>query len=697
VGNNDAVIYTDASTDPYDNTTADLDSNEAVMNDNIGSDNYDIGHVVNTQGGGVAYLGVVCDNSSKWGGMTGAQTPTADPFIIDYVAHEIGHQFGGEHTFNGTAGSCATRAENDAYEPGSGSTIMAYAGICDEQNLQVNSDAYFHSHSIEQIGNFVNATATCAITTAINNEQPVVSAGNDYTVPASTPLKLQGTATDSDDDILSYSWEQFDLGSVSTDATSMVDDGSRPLFRTYLPTSESSRYLPKLTDLIAGTNTIGETFATTSRDMTFKLIVRDGKGNTANDDMKVAVDSASGPFTITAPIAGDSWTNNLNPTITWNIANTNQPPVDCANVDMLFSTDNGITFDTVLLQSTANDGTEQISMPAVKTTTARLLIKCSDNIFFAINSGRFSVDGTTGVAPQITGQSVLTLDEDTSLTLTFESLVVVDNDSAYPTGFNMTLSAGDNYTVNGNQITPTANFNGSLTIPVILNDGTLDSNLFNLDVTVNPVNDAPSIINQNTIEINEDNTIAINTAQLTIEDVDNTVDDMTIVVKAGSNYTLNDNVLSPTANFSGILAIPVAVTDGEITTPEFTLIITVNAVNDNPIATDDNLTVEENSVNNNLSILSNDSDVDQDALTISAINYTGSGILVNASSALTYTPGHNFDGNETVTYTVSDGNGGTATATLTIKVNTKPSASGSFSLILIILMLPLAIVRRRGL
>jgi hypothetical protein len=269
VGNNDEIVYTDITTDPYDNSGNDIDTNQSVLDNIIGSQNYDVGHVVNTGAGGLAALGSVC-TSFKAQGITGTNQPTGDPFMIDYVAHELGHQFAGQHSFNGSVASCANRSSNDAYEPGSGATIMAYAGICGEQNLQNNSDAMFHAHSVAQMRSFI-ANTSCGTSSDLNNSAPVVQAGNDVTIPISTAFKLTGSATDSDNDNLLYAWEQLDLGAPSTSAQTMVDDGSRPLFRSWLPVSEPTRYFPRLSNVLSQTTVIGETYPTTTRVLNFRL------------------------------------------------------------------------------------------------------------------------------------------------------------------------------------------------------------------------------------------------------------------------------------------------------------------------------------------------------------------------------------------------------------------------------------------
>jgi hypothetical protein len=787
VGNNDTVVYTDAATDPFANTTDDIDTNAVVLDTNIGNANYDIGHVVNTGAGGLAGLGVVC-GSFKAAGATGTSNPVNDAFSIDYVSHEIGHQFGGQHSFNGNDGNCGTRSTNDAYEPGSGSTIMAYAGICSSENLQNNSDAFFHSHSVEQIESFIG-TATCSTNTAIDNETPTVSAGNDYTIPASTPVMLTGSATDPESDTMSYSWEQFDLGTVSSSPETMVDDGSRPIFRTFLPTAEPTRYLPKLSDILAGTSTIGESYATTNRTMTFKLMVRDSKGNTVSDTMVATVDAASGPFAVTLPLKGSSWIHSTTPTVTWNTANTDQSPVSCSSVDIMLSTDSGATFTQTVLSATPNDGTQVVDVPSIDSTSARLQVKCADNIFFAVNGGDFTITGVVpdNQAPVITGQSDLTVDEDSALTVAITDLNVTDNDSSFPGSFSMTLMDGTNYAVNGSVITPDANFNGTLTVPVKINDGSADSNVFdlmitvnavndapvitatsavstdedtaitlstdiltitdidnsgsqmtlmvnngenytvdglavtpatnfngtltvsvkvndgmadssNVDVTVNvnAVNDAPSVTGQNAITGDEDGTVTLDISMFTTEDVDNTADQITVIIMDGDNYTLSGATVTPAANFNGALTVPVIVNDGTADSEMFNATVTINPVNDDPTAVNDTFTVEENSAGTSFNVLANDSDIDNgDSLSIESATSDGTGAVAISGGSLVYTPANNFDGTETLSYTISDGHGGTATAQVTVTVTNKSSGSSSLSFLLFFAMIPLAYIRRR--
>ena len=232
VDNNDLLVFEDPDTDPFNADWSEVAAQ--VINSRIGLESYDIGHVMGGNGdGGLAELGAVCNPDIKAGGETSSDSPINDPFFIDYVAHELGHQFGAEHSFNGTRGSCGggNRSAAHAYEPGSGSTIMGYAGICMDENLQNNSDAYFHNDSIDQIRTYLSTTigSSCGSKTSLNNQLPSVNAGSDATIPSQTPFLLTGDATDSDaGNTLTYNWEQMDLGPATSGALSMTDDGKRP-------------------------------------------------------------------------------------------------------------------------------------------------------------------------------------------------------------------------------------------------------------------------------------------------------------------------------------------------------------------------------------------------------------------------------------------------------------------------------------
>ncbi len=681
IGNNDTVVYTDAATDPFDNTDGDLNTNLTVMENNIGSANYDIGHVVNTGGGGLAFLGVVC-SSSKAGGMTGSGSPVNDPFVIDFVAHEVGHQFGGEHSYNGGTLSCTTRSPSNAYEPGSGATVMAYAGICGEEDIQSNSDAYFHSNSIDQMMTHIVDDATCATTTLINNEPPVVAAGSDFTIPANTPFKLTGSATDVDGDSLTYVWEQFDLGTQSTSVATMVDDGSRPIFRSWTPTSSPSRYLPRLSDVIANTTVIGESYPTTDRTMNFRLTVRDGKGNTGKDTMRVTVDRNSAGFAVTAPAGGDTWAHSTNPVVSWVVSGTNTAPVSCSTVDILLSTDSGATFDQTVISGTTNDGSEAINVPALESTTARLLVMCQGNIFFAVNSGVFTINGvnTSAEAPVITGQSTLAVDEDNSLTVGFSDLTVTDGDSDYPTGFSMTLTAGSNYTVSGQVITPNADYSGTLTVPVKVNDGSLDSNSFDLTVTVNAVNDAPVISGQQGISTTEDSSETLSLSRLTITDPDNDAADWTLTVMMGNDYTVSGLTVTPAADFNGTLTVPVKVSDGTADSELFNVSITVAAVNDAPvIASATSQSINENqALSITLSML-DVTDVDNSRSELTVMVMAGENYNVIGT---TITPNSGFVGSLTVGVKVNDGSVDSNTVQMAVTVagvNDAPVINGAQS------------------
>lgn len=389
---NDNIIFTDPASDPFTNSDADVDINSVVQADALtkGLGAFDIGHVVNTGGGGLAGLGVLC-MADKSAGMTGSAKPEGDAFFIDYVAHEIGHQFGADHTFNGTTNSCGSgnREASQAWEPGSGTSIMAYAGICGEENIQPHSDPYFHSKSIEQMRAHMATVPTCGTSIDLVNNAPQAAAGASRIIPANTPFVLKGAGADLDGDPLTYTWEQIDLGTESSSLATMVDDGSRPLFRFVSPTSSPERILPSLPSLLSGTLAKGEAWPTTNRDLNFRLTVRDGKGGVASDDMKVQVVNTGSAFRLTAPL-GVSLTPGASQAVSWDVAGTSLAPISCSKVDLLLTQNEGTSWSSLAV-SQPNSGSATVTLPADLASAARLKVACSDNIFFAISPAKLPV------------------------------------------------------------------------------------------------------------------------------------------------------------------------------------------------------------------------------------------------------------------------------------------------------------------
>ncbi len=391
VANNDQIIFTNATTDGYTNNDSNalLEENQTNVDNIIGNDNYDIGHVFSTGNGGVAYLGSVCINEIKAGGVTGSQLPQGDAFDVDYVTHEMGHQLGANHTQNNDCQSTFATS----FEPGSGSTIMGYAGIC-FPNVQSNSDDYFHSISIDQIKGFTTGTAdACATKTATNNSRPTVNAGSDYTVPHSTPFELEGIASDANNDALTYSWEQMDNQAASMPPLATSDEG--PAFRSLPPSNSPIRQFPKVDNNKNNTPTTWEVLPSVARTMNFRLTVRDNNqngGNTSSDDTKITFAGNAGPFAVTAPNGGETFAAGINQTVSWDVAGSNQAPVNCTSVDILLSKDGGNTYPIVLAESVPNNGSAEVLFPnSAATSTARIKIKGRGNIFFDVSNSNFEV------------------------------------------------------------------------------------------------------------------------------------------------------------------------------------------------------------------------------------------------------------------------------------------------------------------
>jgi subtilisin-like proprotein convertase family protein len=395
IPNNDLLI--NITSDSYDNSNPGfilLEQNQTQVDNIIGTANYDIGHVCSTGGGGVATLGCVCNAATKARGVTGSFAPVGDPYDIDFVAHEIGHQYGANHTFNSDQGGCSgNQSAASAYETGSGSTIMAYAGLCAPDDVQNNSDAYFHARSMSQMFTLINGSANCAVAVPNGNTPPVVDAGLDYTIPFGTAFVLTGSASDADNDGLTYCWEQYNnqLSAQPPVATST----SGPNFRSRNPSNSPSRFFPVFSSVLANNLTpTWEVVPNVARTMIFSLVVRDNGSplgsQTGRETMNLRIASV-GPFKVTSQNTPTAWLRNSTQTVTWDVAGTTANNINTAFVNIKLSVDGGVTFPYLLAENTANDGTENITAPDVVSQNCRILIEAVGNVFYAVNTTTFNI------------------------------------------------------------------------------------------------------------------------------------------------------------------------------------------------------------------------------------------------------------------------------------------------------------------
>ena len=401
--NEDTLIFLNPATDPWQPTTSTFwnTKTQKTIDNLVGKANYDIGHLLGKvpseqYNDGNAYcIGCVCDNTQKGSGYTGYYDPSLTNYmVIDYWTHEMGHQFGANHTF-----TYSNEGSGANIEPGSGSTIMGYAGITGSTDVQQHSDDLFSIVSIAQNTTYIKSNAGgCAVKTNTGNTAPVANAGSDYVIPKSTPFVLTGTASDvNTGDNLAYVWEQVDIFQNGSNTIPKVKSATGPLFRTYNYTGSTKRYFPDMQYILDGS--LGwkwERLSATQRELNFRFTVRDnhtGGGNNKSDDVLLIVDSASGPFAVTTQSGTkETWHGNETKTISWRVNNTDKSPVNCKKVNILLSTDGGVTFSTVLASNTTNDGNEDVIIPAISTQKARLKIEAADNIFFTVNNIDFAIE-----------------------------------------------------------------------------------------------------------------------------------------------------------------------------------------------------------------------------------------------------------------------------------------------------------------
>lgn len=727
VANNDILVFTDPETDPFPDPTrfGVLDVVQDVLDSNIDSANYDVGHVFGNFGGGVvAALNIVCKDARKGTGVSGMQSVNDVRFFTTF-AHEIGHMFGAPHSFNGSTGSCGAgqRSATGNTEPHSGTTIMSYSGLCGAENLLAGTarNEFFHNTSMTFINDFVVDPirgGSCNGLLATGNSGPVIDAGVDSTIPMMTPFILTGTASDADGDALTHIWEQVDSGTPNADAEDFADEGTRALFRSFEPSESLSRTFPQLERILAGDRVLGEVLPSTDRDMTFRMTTRDGVGGVEDDERIISVTTSAGPFIINNP-ASMSLEAGVAHTLTWDVANTSEAPVNCGSVSLVLSTDGGNTFPHTLAESTPNDGTETVTFPNETTDTGRVRANCLNQPFFAINDSNFTMTPMVIVngAPTASADSISVVEDSRRVRIN-----VMENDSD-PEGDTLTLVSvtqpdqGGETEISDTSVlyTPLVGYVGEETFTYTINDGNSNTDSATVTVTVTEKPNSAPVLQDAELTVEEDSLPITIDVIATASDADG--DTLTLEAigtpNAGGTATIDNNQISyaPAMGYSGVEGFTYTVNDGEggMTTANVTVTITPKP-NTPPAAEGITITVEQDSSETLINALASANDADGDTLTLSAIGEpTNGGRAILQNGQISYTPATGFSGTERFTYTVNDGEGGDATASVevTVRISLQQVATaqlnrsaggggGAFGpLLLVLLAVRNAVTRRR--
>ncbi|MBL7781861.1 MAG: T9SS type A sorting domain-containing protein [Saprospiraceae bacterium] len=403
------IVYSNAATDPYtnNNQVAMLDENVAVLE--AQNYNYDIGHVfgyAGGSGGGIASVLAVCDDAIKGSGVSGMGSGSYPQVFNDQlVYHEVGHQFGMSHSYNSSIPVCTTRNPDTSVEPGSGATIMSYGFTCEADDYENTYGPILQFHSVnyaEAYAYFTNTSpaygGSCPTNTSTGNHLPVLIMPSAKTIPRRTPFMLTGSATDVDGDFLTYCWEGTNIGTMTPDNGTLADNTQPPFFRTYDAVESGTRFYPRLEKILdfsyQGT---GDKLPSVGVTTTHRLTVRDNNasgGATVYGNVTITVDGNSGPFIVYT--IGNTYAPNASVPIQWDVANTTASPVSCSLVDILLSTDGGYTYPTTLLANTPNDGSQNVTLPNINTTTARIMVRGDNNYFFDVTNA-FQIQGALPV------------------------------------------------------------------------------------------------------------------------------------------------------------------------------------------------------------------------------------------------------------------------------------------------------------
>ncbi len=421
VENTDAVFYLDLQTDPFtdgSSVTASYQQVPAILDANIGMNNYDVGHaLIAGCGSGVVGIGGgdACNNNGmntgNYKGFGISCIFNVNVSSIEIFAHELGHQFSAQHTWSNCPGNEGQLASGSAYEPGGGSTIMSYTNACDDQSIQETADAYFHTKSLQEIISYsrTGAGASCANVVATDNDEPVVTLPykNGFYIPISTPFELTALATDENGDTPTYCWEQFDLGPLSPIGN---PSGNAPSFRSFAPTTSPTRVFPRIENIINNTSSSVEVLPTYDRTLSFRCTVRDnhsGSGASVWKQVQFQSTSSAGPFLVLHPNEDTvKWTAGSYAQVRWDVAKTNNNLVNCQAVTIRLSLDGGLTYPITLVEAVPNNGWTMVPVPNTLTTKARIRVEAADNIFFDISNQNFEIQAaiqagyTLAVAPR---------------------------------------------------------------------------------------------------------------------------------------------------------------------------------------------------------------------------------------------------------------------------------------------------------
>ena len=434
----------------------------------IGSENYDVGHIFSGIGGGgnAGAIGAFCNDDVK-GSAWSASTQPEGGYFVNLVAHEMGHQLGANHTF-----SMRSEGTGTNIEPGSGTTIMSYAGITGPDDVALSGDDYYHNVSILQGLNYLKGQS-CHVNEDIDNNVPTVKALENYTIPVGTPFVLTGSATDVDEsDVLTYTWEQVDDGVVPSSVFG-PENTQGANFRSLPPSEDPTRYFPLLASVSSGGLTLSspnvgstwETLSTVPREFNFAFTARDnaaGGSGVASSRTKVTVVDNGGVFSVTSQGDGQLYLAGSEQAISWQVAGTDAPPILAESVNISLSVDGGLTYPYVLAENVSNDGSHNVTIPDVVSDAARVRVESASNIFYAINTRNFGVTRDDIVLTYSELNYPVCNNESVSASLTYETSSAFTDTAVFSS-----LNAPSSLSVGFSPVSATAVSYTHLTLPTI--------------------------------------------------------------------------------------------------------------------------------------------------------------------------------------------------------------------------------------